>query len=283
MSPSALVVLKLPKKSQALGMVADLAALYNRQVMPMNDLLGCVHPLLVDGDTISEFPYWNIGTGFLIRFEGNVYLVTAKHCLQNHKAEPEQISIPVGSGSDEFILFDRIYRGDAEGAEDNDFADYVIMRAKAGSISEAHTSALNAFNLAAHSVILPENPKVKNLWIRGYPRVLNAIDYENKHISRKSFTFDGTYIGPSGSKHCHTLEYTPHPEVDDPDQLSGSPVFGLIPAGMESTAKLAGMVISGGKGSQFCQFISAQVLWSALNEALRQESRLTGEKSDGPA
>src|SRR2546423_1643080 len=130
--------------------------------MTTDELLKCVHPLLVDDDSVvPDMPYWNIGTGFLIRFEGNLYLVTAKHCLKNHKAEPEQVSILTEDGSGNFILFDRIHRGDAEGAQDYEFADYIIMRAKPGSLSPEQLANLVAFDVTGQSVVLPDNENIK--------------------------------------------------------------------------------------------------------------------------
>jgi hypothetical protein len=248
----------------------------------MEQILKCVHPLLVEDDSVEGYPYFNIGSGFLIFFGGHIYLVTAKHTFANHDVEPDQIRIRRPDRDDEFVPIDRIHRLNAEGEEGQDYADLALLRVKPRMLTQEAVESLFAFPIDNASIWTPGDKRIKFVRVRGYPRVLNDFNYEEKKIPRKSFTFDAT---PSGrayrEQHCYTLDpCKPFPqEASHPDQLSGSPAFAILEVRPgQNLVKLAGVVIKCEPTGKYARFIGAEVLYSALVDA-RERDRQFDEQA----
>ena len=74
-----------------------------------DQLLCCVKMLMFEDGSIEGYPYYLGGTGFLIQFRSYLYLITARHCLNNNMAQPEQICVLPHPASQDFLPYDVIH------------------------------------------------------------------------------------------------------------------------------------------------------------------------------
>lgn len=247
-------------------------ALYRQAVATAELVLGCVVPVMVEDNAVEAMPYFYIGTGFFVTFMDGLYLVTTRHSFKNHSVEPHQISVPRPTGGREFLSFDRRYCARINSEPVPDWADYIIVRAKAGSYTQEDLVRLRPFPITRANIIMPTSPRVLKLFLRGFPRVLNDHRYDDKVLVKKAFLFDADYRDKDSEERCYVATYQPHHDVPDPDYLSGSPVVGLVRQDDGSICvRLTGMMLRSGAKSVYVRFMGVEVLWSAFVQQAKDE------------
>ena len=232
--------------------------------------LNCVHPLLVDNEEFPEFPYSQIGSGFLVLFEGKVILVSAKHCFENYLIEDDEVCILDGGDNNSFLSFDRVSRvASTHPTDDKDFADIVLMRVKPGTVSAADilTRKIQVFPIDTHLVTDPKDRNIERFVLRGFPLDVNAVDHELKRIPRKSLTVAANYSSQDSSSHVHVLEVDNYTAETNGNGMSGGAAVALVKDDAAIHAKLAGIIIKGFHGSRIARIIDARVLLFALQQA----------------
>ena len=230
--------------------------------MNIEQQLACVHPMLYESELNSEKIYSIGGTGFLVSYGSRVYLITARHCLENNKYMPEQVSILLYPGSRSFVPFDVICFAKADEPEEQDYADFVILRMKTEMVSHEDRLQMTHFVLTDATIAQPSKD-FDAFVARGFPTELNVPDYAACSIERHSLTFQATFVGKADENHTYLFTWPKKSTLSSPDGLSGSPLFGLQ---KESDSKyrmcLTCMIIRGDKTSLQC--IDASVLWKAF-------------------
>lgn len=220
---------------------------------------------------VEEFPYHPGGSCFLIVYHGCLLLVTASHCLENNKADPNDVCVLDGSGTDTLLTFDRISRGkpNPDIPEDIDHADFAIFRVRQNTVSGTQLRQLHPFPLSERTLIQPESSSVRIFVTRGYPIDMNPVDYDNHKIPQKSLTLDGRYDGPDQTqKHLWILRYGKCGEpiangATNGNGMSGSPVLAFNGTKLP---RFAGVILRGGHTSGIWRVASPFVLWSALRD-----------------
>jgi len=230
--------------------------------------LACVHPLLIDTDEFPDFPYSQVGTCFLVMYQGEVILVSARHCFENQKVKAAEVCIVDPAKSDgSFLSFETItHMSPSEETDDKDFADIVLMHARQGSIDPKSIvdGTLPVFPVARHLVVAPDSKEVQKFILRGYPLDANAVNHEVKRIPRTPLTVGAKYLESDACEHVHVLEVEDYRIHTDGNGMSGGPAIALVQAGGSVHAKLAGIVIRGFHGSLTARIIDARVLLQVL-------------------
>jgi len=230
--------------------------------MKIEQQLACVHPMLYEHLVGESWIYSIGGTGFVVSSGANNYFITAHHCLKHSHATANQVSILSGSQSRSFLPFDAIYTARANDSEDQDYADFAVMRIKTDMMKIEDKLQLTGFSLTDQTVALPSD-QFDAFVARGYPTELNVPDYETRLIQQHSFTFQPAFVGKAEEKHSYVFTWPNRNTIASPDGLSGAPVFGLRKlSGKKNTMSLVGMFIRGGTTRLRC--IDAYVLWDTI-------------------
>ncbi len=232
--------------------------------------LTSVKQLLLEHD-IDQYPYSPGGSSFLVFFEAGLFLVTAKHCLENNEATAEQVFILDGSDGRTCLAFDRLSKGHEE-SDDKDFADFAIFRVRQNTIDGTQLRNLQPFPINERTIIQPQDSRVKSLVVSGFPLDMNAPDYEKKCIIPKRLTLNGVYEKRGLDSHIHIMRYAEDGgsiEGTDGNGMSGGAVFAHVPSA-PMPLQFAGMTLRGGHKSGIWQFVSSIVLWSALKDLSRR-------------
>ena len=241
--------------------------------MTVAELLKCAKPLFFDtGD--EEWSYAFGGSCFVASFGDAYYVVTARHCFENqNKWKPEQMRSGLASDSGEFLPSSFLIRLNRPGVLEADkFCDVVFFKIDTSLTTAAQLTALHPVDLAACARMKPINlePGKTLLALKGYPTVLNQINYETRQLPTRSYSITGTYDGPAPFPKAHLMKFHDVSPVSDHDGLSGSPVFLFSNKPDQTTFefRFAGLHVRGGKTDQHIGcFIDAQVIFSALRQS----------------
>lgn len=232
--------------------------------MNIEDLLRCVHLLVFEDETYGEYPYFIGGTGFIVRFSGKYWLITAKHCLENQKVRAEQISIVPHQYSRDFLPFEVMHYPTTSNVDDSDYTDFIILKIKTELLNQDDMNSLSFFDLSNESLLIPGNYPETTFLARGFPKDINHVDYDRRTLPRTSFTFEPSYREPDTADHCHVFSCPSHPQISSLDGLSGSPIFSMTRTGYRYLPRLSAMAIRGGNG--IIRAIGADILLRAFKE-----------------
>lgn len=241
------------------------------------EALQCVRCVLFENFSDDAYPYTFSGSGFLLEFEGKVYFLTAQHCMLTMKRlrQDRELSILADATYSErdFLPYDLTSNFSSSNSDDPDRADLRIFRVKLEALPSTVRNQLRPFSLTRTTFSYPWNGLPA--FTRGYPFATKEIDAESMRISLQAFMTEGCVAGPDNSaKYTFVFEYLCHPELEDPNGMSGAPVLTLLPYGV----CFSGMIIRGGTGtferngrtySSF-RFLGAEIILRGLN---RMESQ----------
>ena len=239
--------------------------LTNNMSSPAHDFiesLNFVFPLLFESED-ADFPYFCGGTCFAAIYRQQLYLLTARHCIEEQRADP---CIP---GPDKRIFPIRQNFNVLPTPKDDVWTDICCFTTYSSeywpalepnhviSIDELQTLEIDADPFSA-------------LVIKGYPHFLTEVD-ANK-IVRKAGMHIGLYGGMASESNCHIVDNL-SPPITEPNGLSGSPVLKIdcLPGG-NCFPTLLGMVVRGGKDCQILHFIGVNVILKVILQLSKNES-----------
>ena len=233
--------------------------------MKLADLVECSLPLLAEGKD-DAYPYWFGGTCFLVRYQGDLFVVTANHCLKNKTKD--EVRVQRHPASDTFLTLTALFTQHKEALheDDPDQDDWAVLQVE----------VMDSCDPTATPLDLDATPDATQLTgtklvVRGYPKGLSGIDYDALKIRWQAFAGSAAYEGrPSWSERCHTLVLDDVAGVESIDGLSGSPVFALKPEhGNKLSYSFAGMALRGSKESKLVHILEAPVVRAAVAAAHR--------------
>ncbi len=223
-----------------------------------------VYPLFFEsGD--DAFPCYCGGTCFAVSFSEQLFIVTAAHCLKGRLGDP----CIAGPDRQLFPLrqpFTPVCEDD-----DNAWADITCVT----TYEQQHWPSLshdNVIDLDRHVRSRIQAEKHDFLVTMGYPASLTKIDPPK--IYREPSLHIGAYGGPTSDRNCHFFNVI-HPQITDPDGMSGSPVFRMDYTATDGPhPTLLGVTVQGSSESPFLRFIGVNILLKMLTKVVRAHSKL---------
>jgi hypothetical protein len=212
----------------------------------------CKHLFIHTGN--QQFPYQCFGSGVAIRVDGRHFVFCCGH--QIDQFNPETVTIR-SAPSNVTISGSRLIKPTLN--DENRDSDWTDIRAM-----EYEVDRYGIANLSQE--FFPT--KAGNIWpisysdifiLYGYPTERQDIDYSIPHITARATTVQGSYDGPSASRHVHRLKMD-RKTIFDADGMSGGAVFYLGNNTEGYFIGLAGMIIRGGSQSDYIHFIEAGFL-----------------------
>ena len=199
--------------------------------MNVNELLTSTKPIVYETNS-EEYPYALSGTCYPVKYDRTLFIVSAYHCYENSKIDPEQTLYPRPEYPKGFFAYDLKSRAHADQAADDEHYDHVVLRVAASHHSQDEIDKVVALDLALPgNSKLPNSGEIKDFIIRGYPfdAPKYAIDYDLKKISQQAYVTNGS-LGVSAAPYdfCYSIRMiAPIPVGMHPNGMSGTPLYGV--------------------------------------------------------
>lgn len=236
--------------------------------MRLSELLKCVQPLLFE-DGIEGFEYSGGGTFFFARYAGKFYGITAKHCLRNRDKEKVRLFVNDAPRGDDLIPIRTIHLIEDPPQGVDDWADLAFMELRDEALSDTQRKSpwfVNFDYLMRFDVKMATGDL---LVTRGCPNCLGEIDYEASKIRNGFFAADGIYAGRGIDKHTHIFKFSDLSQIENPNGMSGSPVFKLKKHRNGMDYWFVGVILRSTKESGIARFVDCGVVYRALRKLKR--------------
>jgi len=221
----------------------------------------CAKPLIFENED-EEFSYSMQGTGFLARFNGRYFGITAKHCLRTRTHE--SVRFELDEKGEDFLPLKAVHLPKDNAVADWDFSDLAVFEVEPNLVESANLKGHHFLDIdyfiGLDCVLKPD----AILALRGYPSQFNWVDYERRVIHTQGFAVDGSYGGAAESRHCGIIKFPDLTKIDNLDGLSGSPVFQFEKNQGGFSYLFAGVLIRGSKEAGRGTFIYASVVFKSF-------------------
>jgi len=197
------------------------------------------------------YPYYCGGTCFAAKYHKRFYVLTARHCLENQFGEaailgPQNEFFPI---KQDFSIH--------RTTTDDTWTDVCCFSTHESRFWQNIRSD-NYIDFEYLESVKIEAESSTFIAIKGFPDSLSEIG--EPKIVRRAAMHVGFYGGQTNEHHCHIFDNI-MPPFEDPNGLSGSPVFKIdYCPNRECESTLLGMVVQGGKNAQLLRFIGVDVL-----------------------
>jgi len=190
-------------------------------------------PLMVENPDYEEFPYHFIGSCFLINRNGKTYVVTAKHCIEDTKTNPNNLFVLRNLRSRECLPLCHSYspkeiRFEGQILNDKNQLDFIIYEVEQNPFKDFYPLAYENKEMYLHN----EGEPLFNL---SYPFIHNSIDYGINKIKLRQRFYKGTY-NKKEDDFTHLVQF--ENENESLNGASGSPVLVGIPGDFKLTGIL---------------------------------------------
>jgi hypothetical protein len=232
----------------------------------MTEMIESILPLGA-ASQVPGYEYFTGGTCFLARRKQQLFVVTAKHALQDKPGD--DVWVPHHADTLEPLPL-RLFVETTPLEDDSvcaaDIAAFAVdtKRAVGPLAPQIDLSAVAFWN--------PANAKRgAEVVFGGFPKqgLANAVDYEARYISRQRFVGRGHYVD-SSAQWMHRFEVDELGRVETLDGMSGSPVF--CREGSAGTPFLfAGVLVRGSATARVAHFVEARVPIWLLDSTLRRQ------------
>lgn len=223
----------------------------------------------------STFPVQRIGSGVMISYEGEFYLITARHVITNNTSNNNSVVVPHLSRGGKWWPTNAVIQLDASilFEDDNAFGDLAVFSM---AMDNKNKPSIDEFDyLPAMRCCDLINGQI--IFAHGYPDIGSNFDGVGRVIESTLYSFEGVYGGDSSSMGVGIFRSESLLEKDV-NGMSGGPVTCLDYSRI-GRHLLAGLIITGGLRSGVLHFIHSSMLIRALEFAVPQLRRL---RVDGP-
>lgn len=239
----------------------------------VDKLRQCVRPVIfLTG--MSDAPYSTAGTSFLVGFGHSVFIVTAKHVLQNYP--PEKLIVYPSNKSKRHIRIMNWWDVHKD-ISVPDYSDIIVLKADLAPMSKKDRINGRLLLLSpSNSTEWFDSRFTASYFLCGHPHEINEVDYDATQINTGQVLLPAKFVGPSKSAGCYTLRVENPLNFSSFNGLSGSPVFcyqNAFPLSLTPSAnpKFCGMVLRGGAEAGIIHFLAADVIVNVLQEVAQAE------------
>lgn len=181
----------------------------------------------------TEWPFQLAGTISPIKWNNDLYLITAKHVAQNMGLNHNQVMYYLPP--DKYLSYDKTLNGDKnDNLKEDPCDDFVMLKIKEDDVYKEFEYVLKNSFMELNSNISFED-SLLDIYIRGCPNPMNfdgtKIDFDKQKISQQCFVTNGFLnVRESECSGCYYVKMkTPTVETfgGDPQGMSGSLVYGV--------------------------------------------------------
>jgi hypothetical protein len=214
--------------------------------------------VLIEHEDVPQFPYFKVGSAFLVRYNGAVFALTAHHCVKDYHAD--QIRIPAVDGGRDFLAFNKKWV--PRGADANDHLDFLLLRVDPGATPGYANIGASQIDRSAVARARDLYRPGATLAFSGFPgEADNRIDYDGLSIRTQRVVSRVQYLDKGARPHTHLARDVDR-LVTNYGSLSGSPVLSANASG----ADVAGLVVRADHSTGDMLFLDVAAIWSALQK-----------------
>lgn len=258
----------LTKKINQPGRIRLMAEKFDKFGPTLTSLASCVHPLIFETG-IEGADYGIAGSCFLARYKGQLFVITANHCLS--AANGNDVRIALNPETKSFLPLNQLHRAESKPAN-QDYADFAVFEAAAENLEPKEQEFLNALDLDSFHAANIKIQADARLVIPGFPKCLNSVDYDRFVLHMQRYLPSGKYRGLVGRAGIHRMEFDELEQIDWPDGMSGSPILFVenLPDG--HCVGFLGMLIKAHRYQKNAEFIGADVVFYLLDEIIKSNA-----------
>ena len=259
----------------ALGASAPHASAVSTVLSPANEVrelfkglhqvLACAHPLMFSLPD-EDYPFFG-GTCFTVQYRGRLFVLTARHCLNNVQVRSTRIEC--GGPENYHFPLKRWTYFEQPGLSDSDLGDIAVFEVDMERMTESEIAGAPRLKLADTFVYTTEPPMRCDLILEGYPYGPSEFSLELHVTLRPGCKLLAVYEGATERAGISTLSIKRAGDLRDMNGMSGSPVVAFRWL-LDGTVKyrLAGMLIQGSIMTGRGYFIQSGVLLQALRRCV---------------
>lgn len=233
----------------------------------LQQVFGCVRPIIFLN---PEFPYMSVpGTGYLLEMFGDVFLVTARHVVDNGNFDLQDLRILTNHAKSDspVIQFLDAHTFTSRDPDDTDHVDVIVARCDRKYLDRSLFTNDHPFDITLRPLVASFAKGMK-LHFQGVAPAHDAhtIDDDAQKYCIVYAAGDLIYREPSEDRGIHIADALVHDKCPDFNGMSGSPVFRIENVHARNTsAQFAGMVIRGSREQKVMRFIDAELIWAYLS------------------
>jgi hypothetical protein len=199
-----------------------------------------------------------MGSGAAVKIAGRHFLFCCQHQIREYT--PDKVAIPLSFEPRIMSASSARRLAVTDANRDEDTVDVVAF--------EYDAEAYGVFNLtseffpAEDARIWPTGSARMPFMVFGYPTTRQQFD--EQRIGARSIEIQATYDGGTASQHLHRIKME---RALDADGMSGGPVFYVGGAPGSFFVGFAGMVMRGGRDSNYLHFMAAHFLIEMVFES----------------
>jgi hypothetical protein len=220
---------------------------------------------MFEDSSIEEEFYGIAGTCFLAQYRDRLFAITAKHCLAQENGNDVRLALNQETRS--FLPLKNLHRA-VSNPPNQDFADIAVFEAAPELLEAEARKSLRALTLDHFHVTSMKIKANAKLVVPGFPKFLNAVDYDRFVIHTQRYLSGGSYRGQTDRSGIHNMEFDELEQIDWPDGMSGSPVFFVERHPEAHFFGLLGLLIKAERYGKKAEFIGADVLFRLLDKIL---------------
>ena len=207
---------------------------------------------------IQDAYIWGFGSSFLLNYNENVYAITAKHVIENQKADPHHIRISIPKCTLALPIeniFSKTFDNNGEEIE-----DFLLLKINHIQFMKESKQDLYSWDFKNWSYPTSQLPIGTEILVAGFPFIReDRYDYDNKQINEMLLIRTGNIHTSILGSGMYAIEAA---SSEYPSNgMSGSPVFCRKKDGY---LYFIGLVTRGSEYSEILHFISSEVIYSAL-------------------
>jgi hypothetical protein len=231
--------------------------------MKINNMLKASRQIMFETE-FKGFDYAIGGSGFLCRYQGFDFIVTAKHVVKG--VSPNLFRVLHHSQSRNFVPHNGCLTMRIPDTEDTDWGDLAIFPLER-SLYEDNDFGDEQPYLLPGSVPVWQPGMNGYFVMRGFPHDRSGIDFDAYLIKQQAVILEADAVGPSPMKLCIEIKFRDVSPCTSLNGFSGTPVFWI---GDEPPHQhcFAGLMLRGDHGSKQGHFLKGDILLEVLRRHL---------------
>lgn len=224
----------------------------------------CARPICFCGH--KEDWVWGIGSSFLINYLGHVFAITAKHVIENQKADPLHTRISMPNTNIMLPIKLSFTPTFTRHENKNDVEDLLFFHVDEQLFPQESGVELYSWDFLSNSYLASKLDIGDELIVIGFPHG-EKYDYDKKIITDTLLIRTASLAKSKLGSNIYTMKGSP--SEFNFDGMSGSPVF----CEKDGSILFLGIVIRGTSSSGILHFIGSEVIISTLIKSSIQKNK----------
>ena len=226
-----------------------------------DSLRGAVHPvILLSGD--ADYPYYGVGTAFILKHEDQFYAISAAHVFTSQEAAEDQFCLLTPKGKIT-VQFDRAMVFKTEPGPEHDLMIRRILPSQRDTLFAAGIEPLDSYDTLEERFF----DGAREVAVVGYPEQARDYDYEKRLVSAQIYTL----MSVPAQSNVPGLQAT---QASGRVPMSMRGMSGsIVVAFFSDGALFAGMAIMASEATGLVHFIPGSRIVDYLDAATAKERR----------